>query len=469
MQEKKLWGGRFRDKTSSLMERIGESISYDKRLYKEDIQASIAHAKNLEKIGILSKSEFQSIEEGLNKIKSEIESGSFEFSYELEDIHMNIEKRLTDLIGEAGKKLHTARSRNDQVGQDVRLFIRNETRLLILDLIQLLRIIIFRAKSSIEIIMPGYTHLQVAQPIRASHYFLSYFWGFLRDMENFQIALQNNEELVLGSGAMAGVNYSTDRGLIAKELSLSRISKNSMDAVASRDHILSFLFASSQFMARASRFCEEITIFTSVEFSFFSLPDNLTTGSSIMPQKKNPDIAELIRGKTGKVYSNLNHLLVMLKGLPLTYNRDLQEDKLALFDSLDNVRITIEGISEMFQGVKLQEKNMQESLKKGFATATDLADFLVSKKSTPFREAHELVGRLVRICVEEEKTLFTLSEESRLSVSPCFSGEEYFDAISLDKSADKKNVFGGTARERQEEQILLAENSLVEWEKKYVK
>ncbi|MBK8397553.1 MAG: argininosuccinate lyase [Leptospiraceae bacterium] len=463
MQEEKsqkLWGGRFETKAASIMERIGESVSFDKRLYKQDITGSIAHAKNLHKIGILSNEELNDIIKGLTQIKAEIESGKFTYTTELEDIHMHIEHRLTSLIGQAGKKLHTGRSRNDQVAQDVRLFIRDETNEILNSILQLLGVILEKAKQNKELVMPGYTHLQVAQPIRTSHYLLAYFWAFERDFKQLKHTLEVNDILVLGSGALAGVNYNTDRNLILKELGLPKLSENSIDAVSQRDHILNFLFAASLILVHASRLCEEIIIYSSVEFGFISLPDSLTTGSSIMPQKKNPDIAELIRGKSARVIANLNHLLILLKGLPLAYNRDLQEDKISLFDSVDQVKISIEGITEMIREMKFHPEKMQNSLHKGFATATDLADFLVNDKKIPFREAHELVGKLVSLCVHKNKTLVDIEESERLLISEHFTGNDYTEAISLKNSTEKKNVYGGTASIRQNEQLVKAENSL---------
>jgi argininosuccinate lyase len=452
IKQNKLWGGRFNSSSSSIMERIGESISFDHKLYKQDILGSIAHAKNLKSIGILNETELDAIIKGLNQIQGEIERGELQFSLELEDIHMHIESRLTQLIGEAGKKLHTGRSRNDQVGQDVRLYIRDSIKKIIESLILLQETILKKSEQSFELVMPGYTHLQVAQPIRVSHYLLSYFWAFQRDLETFYSVKNHNDILVLGSGALAGVNYPTDRELIANELNLKNISENSIDAVSQRDHILQYLFASSQLMTHFSRVCEEIIVFTSVEFSFLSLPDELTTGSSIMPQKKNPDIAELIRGKSSKVASYLFHMLGLLKGLPLAYNRDLQEDKISLFSAESEVLISIEGITEMMKGMKFHPENMENSLKKGFSTATDLADYLVSKKKIPFREAHELVGRLVGECTRNGKTLFDIPETIRSTISKFFAEDEYFEAISLKNSTDKKNVYGGTALNRQKEQ-----------------
>ena len=456
----KLWGGRFDSPTSNIMERIGESISFDHRLFKHDIRGSIAHSKNLHRIGVLTEREMNSILSGLEQIEKEIEENKLPFKASLEDIHMHIESRLTELIGDTGKKLHTARSRNDQVAQDVRLFIHDSILSIQVELYKLLIILYNKAENSIDIVMPGYTHLQVAQPIRVSHYLLSYFWAIKRDFDQFEFTKNINHTLVLGSGALAGVNYPTDREFIAKELGISSVSENSIDSVSQRDHILNFLFASSQLMVHLSRLCEEIIIFSSVEFSFLSLPDSLTTGSSIMPQKKNPDIAELIRGKSARVISNLQHLFILIKGLPLSYNRDLQEDKIPLFDTLDQVLLSVEGVSTMVKEMEFHPESMQNSLEKGFATATDLADYLVTSKQIPFREAHELTGRLVSICVSKNWTLFSAPEEIRKEISPHFTGTEYETAISLSLSTDKKNVFGGTARNRQLEQLELANQIL---------
>lgn len=456
----KLWGGRFESPASSILEKIGESISFDYKLYKQDIRGSKAHARNLLKIGILSQDEFDSILEGLSRIEVEISEGKMKFQPELEDIHMHIESRLTELIGNAGKRLHTGRSRNDQVGQDVRLYLRDSIELIQKELISLLEVILDKASGSVDMVMPGYTHLQVAQPIRVSHYLLSYFWAFSRDFETFQNVRNHNDLTVLGSGALAGVNYATDRNLIAEELNFPKLSKNSIDAVSSRDHLLQYLYACTQTMIHFSRICEEIIIFSTVEFSFLTLPDSLTTGSSIMPQKKNPDLAELIRGKSARVQSSLNHVIGMVKGLPLAYNRDLQEDKIALFDAEEQVLLSIEGVREMIRGMKFRPENMENSLRKGFATATDLADWLVSEKKVPFREAHELVGRLVGVCTSSGKTLFDIEPEKRKDISEFFIDNKYEAAISLSNSTDKKNVPGGTARIRQIEQIDEAKSFL---------
>lgn len=462
---KKLWGGRFQADSSSIMERIGESVSFDQRLYNEDINGSINHAKVLAKAGILNKEEFARMESGLEQIRKEIAEGRFNFNSSLEDIHMNIETALIDKIGAIGKKLHTGRSRNDQIGLDCRLFIRKETENILHKIKKLLNVIYKRADESTQIIIPGFTHLQVAQPIRLSHYFLSYFWAFQRDYQQFEFSLKLNDLYVLGSGALAGVNYPLDRKFGAEDLGFSQISNNSIDAVSHRDHFLNYLFAASQFMIHASRLCEEIIIYNSQEFSFIHLPDDLTTGSSIMPQKKNPDIAELIRGKSARVIANLNHMQILLKGLPLAYNRDLQEDKIPLFDTTDQMILALDGLIAMLETIEFKQENMENSLKAGFATATDLADYLVNKRKIPFRDAHELVGKLIALCVSEKKNLFDVDEEKREIISEYFIGDEYYNAISLEKSTDKKDVFGGTALNRQKEQLNAAKNILQDLDK----
>ncbi len=455
-KEKKMWGGRFTEEPSQILSRMGESISFDKELYKQDIQGSIAHARMLAKIGILSKTELGKIEKGLADVKKEIESGQFTFSEEKEDIHMHIEFRLTELIGDAGKKLHTARSRNDQVSQDVRLYLVQELDGVLNSLLELLGVWIEKAEKSKSIVIPGYTHLQIAQPIRASHYFLAHFWAMVRDLEDFLDARNRASELVLGSGALAGVNYPSDRKSMQKDLNLDRISENSIDAVSQRDHILKFLFSASQFFLHVSRFSEEVILYSSQEFSYFSLPDSLTTGSSIMPQKKNPDVAELLRGKAGRVIGNLNHLLVLMKGTPLAYNRDFQEDKIPLFDTMKQVQLGVVAVKELVKGIQIQTDRTESNLKKGFATATDLADWLVASHGIPFRESHEISGKLVRKCIELGQDLFSISDPDKKAIHEFLVQPGYFEAISLSGSCDKKNTFGGTALKRQNEQIALA-------------
>ncbi|MBM9589481.1 argininosuccinate lyase [Leptospira sp. 201903075] len=466
MKEKKLWGGRFDAPPSSLMIRIGESISFDKELYAHDIEGSISHSRMLKRIGILSESEQRKIETGLIQIKKEIDSGKFEFKIENEDIHMSVESRLTELLGDLGKKLHTGRSRNDQVSQDVRLYIKSEVEAVLVLLLDLLTAWVGKAEAHTKTIIPGYTHLQIAQPIRASHYFLSHFWANVRDFEDFLDAYERADELVLGSGALAGVNYATDREFLKKDLSLSKISENSIDAVSQRDHIFKFLFAASQFMIHVSRFCEEIILYTSQEFSYFKLPDHLTTGSSIMPQKKNPDVAELIRGKAGRVIGSLTHLLVMVKGTPLSYNRDFQEDKLPLFDTVKQIKLSIEGVRDMVLGIQVFPENALRSLRSGFSTATDLADWLVSAKGIPFRSAHEIVGELVKHCSAKGYDLFNIPSGERGQIHAVLTDPGYDAAISLETSCDKKDVMGGTSFSRQKEQIKRAKAKVNELTKK---
>ncbi|GBF49002.1 argininosuccinate lyase [Leptospira ryugenii] len=468
MKSKKLWGGRFEEAPSSIMVRMGESISYDKTLFAQDVRGSIAHARMLQKIGILSKVELKKMELGLLQVLKEIKANQFEFKIENEDIHMSIESRLTEIIGDLGKKLHTGRSRNDQVSQDVRLYLKDEIILILESFLSLLAVWIRKAESSIDIIFPGYTHLQIAQPIRASHYFLSHFWANVRDFEEFLASFDRADELVLGSGALAGVNYPTDRVFLQKELRLSAINENSIDGVSQRDHILKFLFSVSQFSLHASRFAEEVILFSSLEFSYFRLPDSLTTGSSIMPQKKNPDIAELIRGKAGRVIGGLNHLMVMIKGTPFAYNRDFQEDKIPLFDAVNQVKLVLEGVREMVRELKILEKNTEKSLKQGFATATDLADWLVKRKGLPFRSSHEIVGELVKRCTEKHWTLDTIPKEERKKIHEALVDPEYEEAISLETSCEKKDVRGGTARRRQIEQISKAKQKLNDLTKQYI-
>lgn len=348
----------------------------------------------------------------------------------------------------------------------MRLYIKSEVEAILVLLADLLSAWIGKAEAHTKTIIPGYTHLQIAQPIRASHYFLSHFWANVRDFEDFLDVYERADELVLGSGALAGVNYATDREFLRKDLALSRISENSIDAVSQRDHIFKFLFAASQFMIHVSRFCEEIILYTSQEFSYFKLPDHLTTGSSIMPQKKNPDVAELIRGKTGRVIGSLTHLLVMVKGTPLSYNRDFQEDKLPLFDTVKQIKLSIEGVRDMVLGIQVFPENALRSLRLGFSTATDLADWLVSAKGIPFRSAHEIVGELVKHCSAKGYDLFNIPSGERGQIHAVLTDPGYEAAISLETSCDKKDVMGGTSFLRQKEQIKRAKAKVNELTKK---
>lgn len=459
----KLWQGRSSGNVSEVTVEIGHSIFLDIELYLEDIEGSVAHARMLEKAGILSAAETEVIIKGLFQVRDEIESGRFELKKELEDIHTHIENRLTEITGEPGKKLHTARSRNDQIATDTHLFIRRqatETGKLILKLLHSLK---ERAQQQISTVCPAYTHLQVAQPARLSHQLLAHFWAFSRDFERFRQAARTADRLPLGSGAALGVNYNTDREFLRQQLGFSEMYMNSMDAVSSRDHILDFLYACTVFFSHASRLCEEIILWNSVEFRFLSLPDSLTTGSSIMPQKKNPDLAELVRGKTGTITGHLTGLLTTLKSLPMAYNRDLQEDRQPMLDAARNTRVSVQALHAMIAEAEFHPENMKASLDRGFATATDLADALVKDKSVPFREAHHAVGALVKKLSERNLTLPQADKELRSSVHEAFGDDDfYFNATDTSVSADRKISTGGTAAERITQQLEQAGQFLEE-------
>ena len=456
-----LWAGRQTGKVDDIMVEMGESIYLDIELYREDTYGSANHARMLEKIGILTGAELEAILSGLQKIRTEIEAGEMKLDPNLEDIHTHVESRLIELVGEAGKKLHTARSRNDQVALDTHLYVRDQSARLGALLGVLCETLKNRAAEQTETILPGYTHLQPAQPVRLSHHLLAHFWAFLRDAEKMYYTCEQADRLPLGSGAMAGVNYDTDREMLRDSMDFASIYPNSMDAVSSRDHILNFLYACSVFMTHASRLADEIILWNTVEFSFISLPDSLTTGSSIMPQKKNPDLAELIRGKAGRVNANLNNLLTNQKGLPFTYNRDFQEDRAPLLDSARQCRMAVVALEAMVREMTFKGENMKKSLEKGYVTATDLADALVSEKGVPFREAHHLVGALVARCAEKGYYLSSIPAPERAEVSAYFEEDEFFTAaVDLYKSADKKVSYGGAAGFRQSEQLELAEREL---------
>jgi len=438
-----LWGGRFKEGSSDITRRISASIRYDRRLYRHDIAGSTAHAEMLHRMGILTGDELTAIKGGLGEIQGEIENGTFDFSMALEDIHMNIESRLTEKIGEAGKKLHTARSRNDQVALDMRLYLRDEIREIKGLLKGLIALLAGLAEKNMDVVLPGYTHMQVAQPVRFSQHMLAYCWMLLRDAERLKAAEEACLSLPLGVGALAGVNYRNDREYLRERLGFSRTIPNSMDAVSDRDFILDFLYFASVLGAHLSRFCEEIVLWSSSEFAFIRLADNVTTGSSIMPQKRNPDLAELIRGKSGRLYGNLIALLTVMKGLPMTYNRDMQEDKEPLFDSIDTVKLSLEGMSEMLGTVALNRERMRKSLYSNFSTATDLADYL-ARKGVPFRDSHEIIGRIVRYCEEEKVEFFRLDIGTLRSFSVHF-GDDAVDVLSPEGSTERKESSGSTA------------------------
>ncbi|MCS7204518.1 MAG: argininosuccinate lyase [Leptospiraceae bacterium] len=457
-----LWKGRSEGKLHPLLIKIGESISLDIKLYREDLKGSYAHAKMLKNIGLLSDEEAHQILDGLKKIQKEIENQEFPLFPELEDIHTHVENRLKELIGPIAGKLHTARSRNDQIAVDTHLFVKKVSFEILNSLYRLCEVIVSRSEELMDVIMPSYTHLQVAQPVRMSHYLMSYFWMFLRDIERMMFAYQQADRLPLGVGAVAGVNYENDREFLRKELGFSDFYENSMDAVSSRDHIFNLLYAVAMISLHLSRLCEELILYSSVEFNFLEFPDELTTGSSLMPQKKNLDLAELIRAKSGRLISNLNTLMIVMKALPLTYNRDLQEDRKPLLESEEVIDL-IEATILLISHFKVKEKNLENSLHQGFATATDLADALVVEGNLPFREAHHIVGMLVRICVEKSYHLGNIPKEIRSQIHPLLGNDEfYFRAIDLKLSTEKKKSRGGTSLSRVKEQIQLAKKRLTE-------
>jgi argininosuccinate lyase len=448
---KKLWGGRFKQSTDVLMETFSASISFDKRLYDCDIEGSIAHCKMLARCKIITSAESKKIIKGLQQILQECDEGRFEFSVRLEDIHMNIESRLREIVGPVAGKLHTARSRNDQVCLDIRLYLRKEVEEIVGELNNLCKALVSIAKKNIDQVIPGYTHLQRAQPVLLSHHLLAYVEMMLRDKERFIDTYKRINVMPLGSAALAGTNFPIDRKITAKLLRFPEISHNSMDAVADRDFAAEFCSSSSLVMMHLSRFCEEVVIWNSSEFGFLELSDAFTTGSSIMPQKKNPDAAELIRGKSGRVFGNLVSLLTMMKGLPLAYNKDMQEDKEPIFDTTETVKVCLRIFTDMMKSAKFIPIAKKELEASGFLTATDLADYLVLK-GVPFRDAHEITGKTVAFCLEKEKTLTNLSLPELRKISKRFD-KDVFNHIALNNSVDRKNIYGGTAKKQVRAQI----------------
>jgi len=437
----KPWGGRFSEKTNKLLEQLSASIGYDKRLYVHDIEGSIAHSKMLAKQGIISNKDSEEIIKGLEEIGLEIEKGEFRFSDELEDIHMNIEKKLTDRIGEAGGRLHTARSRNDQVTLDTRLYLRDQIK----DILKLINafqnVLIELEKKHPTAIMPGYTHLQRAQPILFSNHMMAYFEMLERDAGRFEDCLTRLNEMPLGAGALAGTTFPIDRKYVAELLDFPAITKNSLDSVSDRDYVIEFCSASSILMMHLSRLSEELVLWSSDEFGFIEIADAFCTGSSIMPQKKNPDIPELVRGKTGRVYGNLMALLTLMKGLPLAYNRDMQEDKEQLFDTVDTVKLCLEIYAEMMKNVKIDEESMLIAAGGGYSNATEVADYLV-KKGLPFRDAHEVVGNIVRYCIEKNiKQIGDLKIEQFKEFCDMIEDDIYIHADLERSTVSKSDLF----------------------------
>lgn len=447
----KLWKGRFTKTATSSANEFNASIPFDQRMYAQDIAGSCAHAAMLAKQGIIEKDEADQIISALKNIKADIEAGKIEFTIEQEDIHMNIESILTERIGDVGKKLHTARSRNDQVAVDFRMYLKEEINE-IQSLLKNLKSALYEiADKNQGTIMPGYTHLQRAQPVTLAHYMLAYYNMFNRDEQRFEDCLGRTDMLPLGCGALAGTTYNTDRDFLAQELGFAGICPNSLDAVSDRDFALEFLSACSISMMHLSRFCEELILWNSTEFGFVEMDDAFATGSSIMPQKKNPDMAELIRGKTGRVYGDMVTLFTLMKSLPLAYNKDMQEDKEAIFDAIDTVKLCLSTFIPMFRTMTVLKDNMRKAAAKGFINATDCADYLV-KKGMPFRDAYKITGTLVARCIELDTTLEDLDIKEYKKLTNVFD-EDVYKAINLETCVMQRNVDGGPAPEAVARQI----------------
>ena len=447
----KLWAGRFQKETDTLVNDFNSSIQFDARLYRQDIAGSIAHATMLGNQGIVAAHEVAQIIDGLNAILVDIEDDKVNFSTEQEDIHMNIEALLTQRIGEAGKYLHTARSRNDQVAVDTKLYVKDEITVIIKQLIALLEVLADKAAANLDTVMPGYTHLQRAQPTTFAHYMMAYASMFQRDITRLEDCLERLDECPLGAGALATTTYPVDRFQTAAALGFKKPTENSMDSVSDRDYAIELLADLSILMMHLSRFSEEIILWCSWEFKFVDLDDAYSTGSSIMPQKKNPDVAELVRGKTGRVYGDLITMLTMMKGLPLAYNKDMQEDKEAIFDAIDTVELCVPVFTAMLDTLTVRGKNMAKAAAGGFINATDCADYLV-KKGLPFREAYMIVGRLVNSCIRRGDTLDTLTLKDFRAISSLF-GEDVYRALELKTCVNERQVHGGPSAKAVTKQI----------------
>ena len=447
----KLWAGRFQKETDTLVNDFNSSIAFDARMYKEDIAGSIAHAAMLGRQGIIEEHEAEKIIDGLKAILADIEADKVEFSLENEDIHMNIETLLTQRIGDTGKRLHTARSRNDQVAVDFRLYVKQEIPKIIGMVLELEKVLIRKAEANLDTVMPGYTHLQRAQPTTFAHYMMAYANMLRRDVTRLEDCMERMDECPLGAGALATSTYPVDRFQTAAALGFAKPTDNSMDSVSDRDFAIEFLSACSILMMHLSRFSEEIILWCSWEFKYVELDDAYSTGSSIMPQKKNPDVAELVRGKTGRVYGSLVTLLTVMKALPLAYNKDMQEDKECVFDAIDTVELCVPVFAAMLDTLTVLPRNMRNAASGGFINATDCADYLV-KKGMPFREAYMIVGRLVNMCIKSGETLDTLPLKDFRSISNLFDADVY-QALELKTCVNGRTVYGGPAADSVKQQI----------------
>ena len=451
----KLWAGRFQKETDSAVNDFNSSIAFDARLYRQDITGSIAHATMLGEQGIIQREESEKIIEGLKAILEDIEAGNVEFTVDMEDIHMNIESLLTGRIGQTGKRLHTARSRNDQVAVDFRMYVREEIQEIIKIILDFENILVKKAKAHVSTLLPGYTHLQRAQPSTLGHHLMAYANMLKRDVTRLEDCLDRMNECPLGAGALATTTYPIDRNRTADLLGFAKPTDNSLDSVSDRDFAIEFLCACSILMMHLSRFAEEIILWCSWEFKYVELDDAYSTGSSIMPQKKNPDLAELVRGKTGRVYGDLITLLTVMKGIPLAYNKDMQEDKEPVFDAIDTVEMCLPVFAEMVDTLTVRPKDMAKAASGGFINATDCADYL-TKKGLPFREAYMIVGKLVNQCIKSGDTLDTMPLKDFRAISPLFDHDVY-EALALHTCVNGRKVYGGPARESVEKQIANIE------------
>ena len=454
----KLWDGRFSEGTAAIVERFTASIDIDRRLYRYDIEGSIAHSRMLAKTGIIPEAEAEAIVQGLAQVRGEIEAGRFAFDPRLEDIHMHIESRLTEIVGPAARKVHTARSRNDQVALDLRLYLRDVLDAVGGQLAALERALIGVARTHIDVILPGYTHLQRAQPVLLAHHLMAYVEMFARDRERCAECRRRTNVMPLGSAALAGTTFPIDRAYTAELLGFPAVSANSLDAVSDRDFVIEFLAAASLCMMHLSRMAEELVLWSSAEFGFIELPDSFATGSSIMPQKKNPDVPELIRGKTGRVYGHLMAQLTLMKGLPLSYNRDLQEDKAALFDAVDTLSACLEVLAQMVPGIAVRRERMEAAASRGYLNATDLADYLV-RAGVTFREAHHAVGRAVRLAAASGRELDELTLEE-LQAHSAMIRQDVFAHLRTREIVDRRSCPGGTGRSAVLAAIAAAEKRL---------
>jgi len=456
----KLWSGRFRKSTDHAVDDFHSSIGFDKRLYRQDITGSMAHAKMLARQGIISEEDEQAIQTGLRSILSDMDAGLIDFPPESEDIHMRVEELLTERVGEPGKRLHTGRSRNDQVALDMHMYAKETALHTASQLKALCELLLELAEKHIDDIMPGYTHLQQAQPITLGHYLMAYFQMFLRDIRRFMNACDTADVMVLGSGALAATTYPLDREMVTRELGFRRISMNSLDGVSDRDFLLDYMSAASICMMHLSRFCEECILYSSQEFGYVTMDDAFSTGSSMMPQKKNPDVAELIRGKTGRVYGDLMGLLTVMKGIPLAYNKDMQEDKESYFDASDTLIHCVGMFTQMLRTMTWRTDVMRRKANLGFSNATDCADYLV-RQGVPFRDAHRVIGQLVGYCIEHSKALNDLTIDEFRQFSPVFN-EDVYTAIMPETCVNMRNIPGGPSADRIRDTIACGRRALEE-------